>query len=386
MRAIAGAAIGLVIGAAAMGAAVTFMSGDDRAASAGAGGAQAQQAQGFGGARGRGAPAVAMAMAEASSIGRTIEVIGEARALQSIVVTSEVDGFISEVLFAPGKRVAKDDLLMTLEDEAQQIALDRARAQFPVAKANAERYAQLAEDNAASALEAEAAFNEYKALEADLRAAEFAVAQRRIVAPFDGAAGLTRIDPGDFIRAGDVITTLDNVSSILIEFSVPQETADILEIGQPVEAALASSTSRAYTGVISAIDSRVDATSRTLRVEARFDDVAGDMLPGAVYAVSTTSRGAPAVALPGLAIQWDRAGAYVWKRNAEGTAMRASVVILQRTDDIVLVEGALAPGDEVVSEGADRVRVGSPLPPARPRTGAVKALVGSGEEPAGAFE
>ena len=392
MRALAGAAIGLVIGAAAMGAAFTFMSGGGETVSAdarGAGEGPAGRGQGFGGRGANGsarAPAVAMTMAEASSIGRTIEVIGEARALQSIVVTSEVDGFVSEVLFAPGKRVARGDMLMTLEDEAQQIALDRTRAQFPVAKANADRYAQLAEDNAASALEAEAAFNEYKALEAELRAAQFAVDQRRIVAPFDGAAGLTRIDPGDFIRAGDVITTLDDVSSILIEFSVPQETADILKIGQPVTAALASATGRAYRGAISAVDSRVDATSRTLRVEARFDNAAGVMLPGAVYAVSTTSRGAPAVALPGLAIQWDRAGAYVWKRNAEGKAMRAAVVILQRTDDVVMVEGAVSPGDEVVAEGADRVRAGVDLPPARPRTGAVKARAGNGDAPAGAFE
>jgi len=384
MKGLAGAAIGAVIGAAAMGAALMLATDIGAPAAPGASGAQAGAARGPGGApqRGGSAPAVAMAMAEASSIGRTIEVIGEARALQSIEVTSEVDGFVAEVRFAPGKRVAKGDVLLKLEDEEQQIALDRARAQFPVAKANSERYAKLAADNAASALEAEAAFNAYKALEADLRAAQFAVAQRRIVAPFDGVAGLTRADPGDFIRAGDVITTLDDISAIIVDFSVPQETADILEIGQPVVAALASASARRYEGVISAIDSRVDAVSRTLRVEARFND--SSMLPGAVYAVSTTSRGAPAVALPGLAIQWDRAGAYVWKRGADGAAMRAPVVILQRTDDIVLVEGSIAPGDEVVAEGADRVRAGASLPPARPRTGALKARAGGAGSPSGA--
>lgn len=375
MKGFAGAAIGLVIGAAAMGAAFTLMSGgEEQAASAPA------RSAGPGGPSGRGGapPAVVMTLAEASSIGRTIDVIGEARALRSITITSEVDGFVSDVLFEPGKRVTEGDILLTLDDEVQQIALDRTRAQFPVAKANAERYAQLAADEAASALEAEAAFNEYKVLEAELRGAQFAVDQRRIEAPFDGSVGLTRIDPGDFIRTGDVITTLDDVSSILIEFTVPQETAGILKIGQPVTAALASATDRKYEGLISAIDSRVDPASRTLRVEARFDSVAGSMLPGAVYAVSTTSKGAPAIALPGLAIQWDRAGAYVWKRSAEGTAMRAAVVILQRTDDLVLVEGAVAPGDEIVSESADRVRARMPLPPARPRSSATETNIAAG--------
>lgn len=386
MKVLAGAAIGLVVGAVAMGAAFTFMSGGEQQQTA-SGPARGAGPGGPPGGRRGAPPAVAMSLAEASSIGRTIDVIGEARALQSITITSEVNGFIEEVSFEPGKRVAKGDVLLTLDDEAQQIALDRTRAQFPVAKANAERYEQLAADNAASALEAENAFNQYKALEAELRAAQFAVDQRRIEAPFAGAAGLTRIDPGDFIRAGDVITTLDDVSSILIEFSVPQETADILEIDQPVTAALASAVDRKFGGVISAIDSRVDPASRTLRVEARFDNADGVMLPGAVYAVSTTSKGAPAIALPGLAIQWDRAGAFIWKRNAEGQAMRAAVVILQRTDELVLVEGAVSPGDEIVSEGADRVRAGMRLPPGRPRASALKANVAAdGGAAAGALE
>lgn len=369
MRLIAGAAIGLVIGAAAAAVVMTaWPRGDAPVATArGEGG-------GPPGAAGRGyAPTVSMALAEAASIGRTINVIGEARALQSVTITSEVDGFVTEVLFAPGKTVAKDEAIIRLDDEAQRIALDRARAQQPVAKANAERFAQLAEDNAASALEAEEAFNNFKTLEADLRAAQFAVDQRTIKAPFDGVAGLTRINRGDFIRTGDVITTLDDISSILVEFSAPQEIADILEIDQPVTAALASATARVYEGRISAIDSRVNPNSRTLLVEASFDNAARSMLPGAVYAISTTSEGASAVAVPGLAIQWDRAGAYVWKRNAEGAAMRAAVTIVQRTGDVVLVEGAVTPGDEVVSEGADRVRPGVPLPPARQRSSALKA-------------
>ncbi len=78
--------------------------------------------------------------------------------------------------------------------------------------------------------------------------------------------------------------------------------------------------------------------------------------------MSTTAEGEPAVAAPGLAVQWDRAGAYVWRRNEDGVAERAGLVILQRTDEVVLVEGELKPGDVIVSEGADRVRSGISLP------------------------
>ncbi len=317
--------------------------------------------------RGGYAPAVTMAMAEAASVGKRLDVIGEARALKSVSLTAEATGIVTEVNIVPGRQVSAGEILLRIDDEQQRIALERARAQYPIAKANAERYRELVETEAASALEAEAAFNNYKTLEADLRAAEFAIAQRTVRAPFDGVIGLTAIEPGDYLRAGDVVTTLDDMSSIVVEFAVPQEAANAVELDQAVEAQLASGGAAAFAGVVSAIDSRVDPVSRTLKIEAIFSNRTGRLLPGAIFAVSTVSRGAPAVSVPGLAIQWDRAGSYVWKRGADGAAMRAEVEILQRTDNIVLVAGEIEPGDAVVSEGADRVRAGVPLPDATRR-------------------
>ena len=158
------------------------------------------------------------------------------------------------------------------------------------------------------------------------------------------------------------MTTLDDTSSIVVEFAVPQESAAYVTLDQAVAARLTSDAARAHKGRVTAIDSRIDSASRTLRVEATVDNDGGLLLPGAVFAVSTESEGARAVSVPGLAVQWDRAGAYVWRRGADGVAERASIRILQRTDDIVLVEGDIAAGDAVAADGADRVRVGSPLP------------------------
>ncbi|WP_375204485.1 efflux RND transporter periplasmic adaptor subunit [Hyphococcus sp.] len=348
----AGAVVGLIIGAAATALVLTMRQPD---------GQDAPEAR-MGGGRGGYVPAVSIITAEAASVGKTLDVIGEGRALKSVALTSEATGIVDEVNIAPGKRVSEGDVLLRLNDEQQRIALERARAQYPIAKANAERYEDLLNTEAASELEAEAAFNDYKAIEADLRAAQFAVQQRTIRAPFDGVIGLTEIEPGDYVRAGDVVTTLDDTSSIVIEFAVPQEAARNVEIGQKVTARLASGAGAPQEGAVTAIDSRVDPDTRTLRIEATFENEGGDLLPGAVFAVSTTSEGQPAVSVPGLSIQWDRAGPFVWKRGPEGDAVAAPVTILQRTDDIVLVSGEVKPGDLVVWEGADRVRRGSPLP------------------------
>ncbi len=356
--------IGLLIGAVAGGvvtSAIVLNPGADNQ-TASAGGGAGGPGSGDGSGRGGFAPTVAMVTAEAAAIAKTIDVLGEARALQSVAITAEVTGLVKIVNVAPGKRMKEGDVLLQIENEEQQIALTRIRAQYPIAKDNADRYRQLADENAGSALEAENAFNELKTLEAELRSAEFALEQRTIKAPFDGIAGITTIEPGDYLRAGDVVTTLDNTSSIVIEFSVPQEVAAFVALDQPVTARITSDAAHSYEGVVTAIDSRIDSASRTLRVEATVDNSKGLLLPGAVFAVSTVSEGAPAVSAPGLAVQWDRAGAYVWKRDSEGKAVRASVVILQRTDDMVLVDGDLTPGDVLAADGADRVRAGVPLP------------------------
>lgn len=370
---VSGALVGLIIGAAATAFLLTRpanapqTAAESSASRPGADAAAGQRGGRPGGPPGRGgfAPAVSMIAAQPASVGRTLDVIGEGRALKSVALTSEATGIVTEVNIAPGKKVYQGDVVLRLDDEQQRIALYRARAQYPIAKENAERYADLVETEAASELEAEAAFNNFKTIEADLRAAEFAVQQRTIRAPFDGVSGLTEIEAGDYLRAGDMVTTLDDTSSIVIEFSVPQEAATSVEIGQPVTAQLASG-GAPHEGRISAIDSRVNPDTRTLRLEASFENTDGRLLPGAIFAISTTNAGEPAVAIPGLALQWDRTGPYVWKRGEEGAAVRASVTILQRTDENVLVAGDISAGELVVWEGADRIRPGMPLPQAGP--------------------
>ncbi len=362
---VAVAAAGALLGAVATGLVLTGDGGTAADAGARNGSADAGGGRPGAGRRGRRggyAPVVSLAAAEEAAIARTIDVIGSARALRSVAVTAEATGIVETVNIAPGQRVTEGDILLQIVDDEQSVALSRARAEYPIAKENAERYRNLETDEAASALEAEQAQTNYVTVQAQLRAAEVAVQQRRIVAPFDGVAGLTDIEPGDYLRAGDVVTTLDDTSSIIVEFAVPQEAASFVDIGQQVTAALTSAANIDYRGVITAIDSRVDSVSRTLRVEAEVQNDQNRLIPGAVLAVSTTADGAPAIAVPGLAIQWDRSGAYVWRRSADGAAERAGVVILQRTDETVLVEGDLSVGDTIVAEGADRVRVGVPLP------------------------
>lgn len=358
----AGALVGLAFGAAA----AWFVSGPS--GSSGAGGEKSGAAFPPGGrapggfSRGGGAPSITTARVEAATVGRAIDAVGFGRAAKSVTLVSEATGLVEKVAATAGQKVRAGDVILKLDDSEQRIALARAKAQYPIAKANSERYAALYKDDSASKLEADTAFNAYKAAEAELKSADYALKQRTISAPFDGVVGLTDIEAGDYVRAGDIVTTIDDLSALIVEFSVPQEAAAGIRIGQIVKASLAGGAGKEISGAVRALDSRVDPASRTLKIEAAFENAQDALLPGATYAVSTTNDGAPALSAPGLAVQWDRTGAYVWKIGADGAAARTSVTVLQRRDDLAIIEGDLAAGDIVIVEGADRVRPGMSFP------------------------
>ncbi|MBB5520002.1 efflux RND transporter periplasmic adaptor subunit [Amphiplicatus metriothermophilus] len=337
----------------------------------GRGGASGSEAAGADGNGGNGAafqarrqrpPAVALARVEFAPVERTLSAIGAGRALQSVELNAEVAGIVAGILVEPGQRVKKGEPLLKLDSRAQEIALAKARAEYAIAKTNAERFSGLVADEAASALELEAAQNAYAAARAALRQAEYELDRRTVRAPFDGVVGLVDLDVGDFLTVGARIATVDNVSALLVDFAIPEAASTFVRPGLEFTASAPAAGGRAFAGTIRAIDSRIDPVTRTRRVEGVLVNEDQALVPGATFAISISAPGERAVKAPGLAVQWDRAGAYVWKLSANGVAQRTPVTILQRTADSVLLDAPLTGADYIVAEGADIVRAGMPLP------------------------
>ncbi|MEQ1930367.1 MAG: efflux RND transporter periplasmic adaptor subunit [Parvularculaceae bacterium] len=287
--------------------------------------------------------------------------IGTGRALQSLTLSADVSGVIERLHVEPGKLVEATAPLIELEKREQEIALTRARAEHRIARTNAARFAGLRKNEAASALEQEAAQNEMTAAIAALQQAEYDLERRTIRAPFDGVVGLTTLDVGDFLTVGMTVTTIDDISSLLVDFVVPEGASPFVRPGMTLDARTRAGGGGAVGGVIRAVDSRVDSASRTRRVEAVLDNKERALIPGSTFEISLGVEGRSGFLIPGLAIQWDRTGSYVWRMDKEGSAERIPVVILKRTDTAVLVEGDLAESDQIVSEGADLVRPGALL-------------------------
>ncbi len=346
---------------------------DDDAAGAKAGGGEGRRGPGAFGAFGGAASVVAPPVTTGRANDRLMA-IGNGAASRSVSVTPNEAGKLSEVLVKAGDRVEAGDILARMDNREQEIALQRAALDEQAAQQKLERYTNLKGNLSRVELDDAAAAAQTARLAKS--AAQLALDNRDIVAPISGIAGIVDVNPGDNLTASSVVVTIDDRSSLLVEFWAPERFADVMTPETPVVARAIARPGVEYAGVIEAVDSRIDETSRTFRVRARIPNDKDELRAGMSFKVELRFEGDEFVAVNPVSIQWDSKGSYVW-RVADGKAVRTSVHIIQRNPENVLVEGELSAGDRVVSEGVQRVREG----------GAVKILgEDQGKMPQGASD
>ncbi|QLF70808.1 efflux RND transporter periplasmic adaptor subunit [Peteryoungia desertarenae] len=284
--------------------------------------------------------------------------IGTGEAIQSVVVMPQLSGTLAEVLIKAGERVKKGQVIARLERREQEIARDRAEVALKSARERTALYSNLG--SAASRIDAfDAGIAEENAV-LELQTAELELSRRDIVAPIDGIAGIVTVVPGDNVTSSTPIVTLDDRSALLVDFWVPERFAPLIEEGQPLMATSVARPGQVYQGTVAAIDNRIDQASRTLRVRAGIMNEEDQLRAGMAFNVSMEFPGDLYPAVDPLAIQWDSDGSYVWHAN-EGKAEKVRVRIVQRNPDAVLVAAELEVGDQIVTEGVQRVREGAPV-------------------------
>jgi RND family efflux transporter MFP subunit len=248
--------------------------------------------------------------------------------------------------------------LLRLEDDEERVADDKARVELRHAEATLERSRALADSKTisdAALLEAQTAA-ELAAIE--VRSAEIALQRRTVRAPFAGITGLTDISVGDLVTPTTAITRLDDLSTVRVGFEVPERWAGRIEPGHPITATAPGLVGSEFSGSITGIDNRIDETTRTLRLEAELANEGRVLKAGMAITVTLGFETNRELAVPSLAVQWDRAGSFVWK-VVEGAARRADVAIVRRESGIVVVRGEVEAGEEVVVEGVQRLREGA---------------------------
>ena len=184
-----------------------------------------------------------------------------------------------------------------------------------------------------------------------------------IRAPFDGIMGLTNLQIGDYLAVGTPIASLDDRTSLLVEFTVPESVAPLIKKGLPLRASLITRSGEVHQGSIDAVGTRINPETRTLAVRGEVPNPNLALIPGSTFSISIRLEGQKSPLVPGLAVQWDRKGAYVWRMTEASAVERVDVAILARNGDQVMVDAELKAGDKVVFEGGDQLRAGQTVKP-----------------------
>jgi membrane fusion protein, multidrug efflux system len=311
---------------------------------------------------GRSAPAIAVETAEAEprEVTSSLEAVGSSLARQSIEVVALASGRVREIGFEPGQRVAAGDVLLKLDDEIERADLAQAEASLREATLSLERAETLRRQNAVSQSALDEAQTRRATAEANLDRANRRLADRTVRAPFDGIVGLRRIDAGARVSDTTVITTLDDLSEIEIEFSVSETLYGRIALGQTVVATAAAYPERRFEGAVSSIDSRIDPAGRSFKVRASLpnEDLA---LPAGMYMhVTLNLDRRMAVVVPETAIVPIGGKSYVYVIN-NGLAEQREVAVGDRQPGTVEVSTGLEVGDVVVVSGTQRLRNGAPV-------------------------
>lgn len=308
------------------------------------------------------APPITFVEVKAKRLNERVAAVGTSRARQQVRLTTRVAGVISEVLFEGGSKVKAGQPLVRLDSEPEKITVETAEAQRSQAADTVARYRQLSEGTVTRVARAEAE-TALKVADAALRRARKDLERMTIKAPFDGIMGLSNLQTGDYLAVGTPIAMIDDRTTLIIEFTLPESVASSIKKGLPVRANLITRSGDVYNGAIQAVGSHIDPVSRTLRARAEIPNPDLSLIPGSTFSISIRLPGEEAWQVPGLAIQWDRAGAYVWRLVDDKTVERVDVAILARNGDNVLIDGAFQAGDKVVHEGGDSLRPGQTVRP-----------------------
>jgi membrane fusion protein (multidrug efflux system) len=331
-------------------------------ATAAAGGPDRARAQGAGGPAGAQGPVpVVLAPAVESSFSTAIEAVGTAMAREAVDITAKVSNTVSRIAFEEGQRVERGTVLVELESAEVVAELAGAESALAESRRQYERSRDLATRQLLSDAQLDQVDAALKAAEARAAAARARRANNVIRAPFGGRTGFRRVSVGGLVNPGTVITTLDDISIIKLEFTIPEAQMFLVEKGSPVEASTVGLPGRTFSGVLSAIDARVDPVSRSIRVRAELPNADGTLRPGMFMTVNLRGRTSKAVVVPEAAIVPEQGRTFVYVVDDASLAKRREVQVGRRRVGEVEIAAGLSAGERVVVDGTVGVRDGGPV-------------------------
>ncbi|MET3441810.1 multidrug efflux system membrane fusion protein [Variovorax paradoxus] len=328
----------------------------------------------------------------------TIDALGTVTPLATITLKAQVGGVLTEVLFTEGQTVAKNQLLARIDPRPYEQALMQARgtrqrdeAQLEAARVTLVRYRTLLGQDSIARQDVDTQAALVRQLEGTVTtdlaaeaAAKLNLDYTRITSPVAGRIGLRAVDAGNTVTANATtgIAVITQMNPIDVQFSVPQDRVPDIQTqlakGEPLPVTAFDRTRAATldTGTFSTLDNVVDTTTGTVRAKARFGNAQTTLFPSQFVNVQLLLRKVRAVVVPVTAVRTGPNGDYVYVINEDRTVSMRQVKRGEANVDVVAITSGLQAGENVVTEGGDRIKDGGVVqlqgdrPAAGPRGGA----------------
>ncbi len=286
-----------------------------------------------------------------------ISALGTAQANESVTLTAQSTDRVKSIQFEDGQQVKTGQQLLALEHAEEKALVQELKVNLAEQKRQLQRLKDLKKQSATAQSAIDSQTSLMEATQAQLEVAKIRLSEKFIQAPFSGQLGLRQVSPGQLVTNNTVITSLDDLSKIKVEFQLPERYLNQVAIGQPVAA-----TNVAYTtpflGEIIAISSRLDRVTRAFTVRAIFDNSMSKLRPGMLLQLKVETQAADALIIPESALIPINQKQFVY-RIVDSKVERVEIAIGRRQPGQVEVLSGLSQGDEVVTQGVIKVRPGS---------------------------
>ncbi|HGM5582865.1 TPA: efflux RND transporter periplasmic adaptor subunit [Pseudomonas putida] len=313
---------------------------------------------------------VAAAKAEQRQWQERLPAVGSLKALQGVELSLEVAGTVKRLHFDSGQQVKLGQLLLELDSEQEAALLGTAQADLGLAKVDFGRGSQLVGDSAISRGEFDRLTAQYRRNQAVVEQLKASLAKKSMKAPFSGTIGIRQVDVGDYLASGTVIATLQDLSSLYVDFNVPEQALPQLSLDQQVLVQVAAFPGQTFTARLSAINPKVEESTRNLLLRATLANPDGKLLPG-MFASLLVLLPDPQlqVVVPESAVTYTLYGNSVYvvgeKKADDGqahlVAEQRTIQTGERRDGVVVVRKGLQAGEQVVTAGQLKLSPGAAI-------------------------
>jgi membrane fusion protein, multidrug efflux system len=292
-----------------------------------------------------------------------VQAVGSLKAYRGVDVTTEVGGIVRTIAFKSGQDVAAGAPLLQLNADSDVAQLRSLAATADLAAIVLRRDTAQLKEGAVSQAQVDADNGDWKSKQAAADQQRALVAKKAIVAPFAGRIGITSINPGQYLNPGDKIATLTTLDPIYVDFNVPQDQKSQISLGQTVSVTTDAVPGQTFTGKVTAVDTKIDQTTRNVTVEATVPNPQRQLLPG-MFSRTVVNSGAPErqLTVPQTAVTYNPYGTTVFVVVTDKGQLTVKQTFIKtgatRGDQVAVVSG-LKEGDTVVTSGQMKLKNGS---------------------------